>query len=184
VVTSVFRTATSRAETIDRLQTSLETVRYAVSVVPPDWHARLPTDQPGLEWLGSWSVAQTLAHLVVYEELVAVPILEAIVTGGDAAAEVATAMERAYDDRWLALSASPVAELLRLLTDARARQVAAIAAIDDARFHALATVLWRDDPSQEGHSAAWVATKTVQHTWEHGNSILQLALFGPLITGL
>jgi hypothetical protein len=25
----------------------------------------------------------------------------------------------------------------------------------------------------------WIATKTFQHTWEHGNALLRLALYAP-----
>lgn len=32
------------------------------------------------------------------------------------------------------------------------------------------------------HSAGWVAAKTFQHTWEHGNFLLRVALFSPLYT--
>lgn len=51
--------------------------------------------------------------------------------------------------------------------------------MDDDLFQALTTTLWKDDSAPEGHSAAWVAAKTFQHTWEHGNSIFRIALFAP-----
>ncbi len=93
-----FRDATLRTETINRLQESLAAVLYAVSISPASWHYRPPSDDPDLVWLGSWSVAQNLAHLAVYEEQVAAPILTAIAAGRDAAHEVNSVIESDYDE--------------------------------------------------------------------------------------
>jgi hypothetical protein len=49
--------------------------------------------------------------------------------------------------------------------------------MSDELFQASTTTLWTDVLAADGHSAAWVAAKTFQHTWEHGNSILCIALF-------
>ena len=41
------------------------------------------------------------------------------------------------------------------------------------------TMLWSGRNAGRPHPLSWVATKTFQHTWEHGNSILRVALFAP-----
>lgn len=179
MVSSALRRATERAATIERLQQSLASVLYAVAIIPDAWHSRTPDDDPALAWLGSWSVAENLAHLAVYEELVAAPILEAIAAGRDGSADVASVIEHDYEALWQELSAAPIDEIADRLAAARARQTAAVAAMSDERFQALATSLWQPDPAQAGHSAAWVATKTIQHTWEHGDAIFRIALFAP-----
>ena len=40
-------------------------------------------------------------------------------------------------------------------------------------------MLWSNRNGGEALAMSWVATKTFQHTWEHGNAILRVALFTP-----
>jgi hypothetical protein len=170
---------TRRSETIDRLQQSLATVLYAVSIAPETWHYQAPADDAELSWLGSWSVAQNLAHLAVYEEQVAAPILEAIAAGRDGAADVASALESDYETLWQELATCSMDEIAQRLSHARARQIDAVTAMSEERFQTPATTLWQGVGGQPGHAAAWVAAKTIQHTWEHGDSIFRIALFAP-----
>jgi hypothetical protein len=161
------------AATIDRLERSLADVLYAVEMTPPEWLYRSPWRDPS-----TWSVAQNLAHMAVYEEQVAAPILEALAAGTDATASVASVLESDYDDRWEQLATEPIGVIAGRLRAARLRQVQAIAAMPEDRFHLPATTLWAE--VKPGiHSAAWVAAKTFQHTWDHGNAILQVVLFAP-----
>jgi hypothetical protein len=177
--TPALEQATDRAAAIARLEQSLADVLYAVAITPEAWRHRSPASIPGLDWLGSWSVTENLAHLAVYEEQIAAPILEAISTGRDADADVESVLENDYEAHWQALATLPQLEIAARLTAARRRQIDAIAAMDDDRFHARSTALWRE-LTPEGHSAAWVAAKTFQHTWEHGTSIFRFALFAPV----
>ena len=176
---SALHSVSGRSATIDRLTQSLADVLYAASITPATYHYRSPAAATGLEWLGTWSVAENLAHLAVYEEHVAAPILEAIVTGRDATAEVNSVIESDYESLWQALTNSRLDEIAQRLLAARSRQVDAILAMDDDLFQAPETTLWTDVLAADGHSAAWVAAKTFQHTWEHGNSILCIAVFAP-----
>jgi len=179
VTTSSLRRSADRSETIARLEQSLSDVLYAVTITPGVWLFRVPADDANLRWLGSWSVAMNLAHLAVYEEQIAAPILEAIAAGYDGASAVESVLESDYEELWQALSSAPIDEIARRFSTARKRQIDAIAAMRDDRFNEPATTFWQDVLSQRGHSAAWVAAKTFQHTWEHGNSILRIALFAP-----
>jgi hypothetical protein len=170
---------TDRAQTIDRLEQSLADILFAVSVTPEPWRYRTPSDDPALRRLGDWSVARNVAHLAVYEEQVAAPILEAIAAGRDCSTDVVSVLEGDYQNIWEVLSGSPLETIVQRLVSARRRQIAAISAMSDGRFHEAATTLWNRKDSPDGQSAAWVATKTFQHTWEHGNSIFRIALFAP-----
>ena len=123
-------------------------------------------------------MADNFAHLAVYEEQIAAPILEAIREGRDASSEVTSVLESDYENLWQAVSKSPLDDIAARLWAARHRQIDAISSMDDARFHARSTTLWHE-LTPAGHSAAWVAAKTFQHTWAHGNSLLQFALFVP-----
>jgi hypothetical protein len=179
MVTTTFRQATGRSATIDRLRQSLDTVLHAVAITPDSWQYRRPVNDPDLDWLGSWSVADNLAHMAVYEAQVAAPVLEAIAAGRDGTADVVTVSESDYESLWQALATAPIGEIAEELSEARSRQIAALEAMSDERFHVPATTLWQEEADGIGHPAAWVAAKTVQHTWEHGSSIFRIALFAP-----
>ena len=93
VQASLLGSANGRFDTVARLNHSLLDVLYAASITPEFWRFRTPQGEPGLEWLGSWSVADNLAHLAVYEEQVAAPILEAIREGRDGGSDVMSVFE-------------------------------------------------------------------------------------------
>ena len=165
------------AETAVRLEDSLESLTWAVSLVPAIWHHQPP---PWREATGAapWSVAQNLAHLVIYEETVAAPVLEELLAGGDGSAAVPSWRDERFAEERLGfawLGREPIGELLERLQRARLRQVEAVRAFSEEGFNTPITALW--GPSQQ--TPGWVATKTFQHTWEHGNGILQVALFAP-----
>ena len=69
----------SAQDTARRLTDSFRSVEWAVSIVPPQWTHALP-DYYGPN---DWTVAMNLAHLVVYEEKFATPLLEALAAGDD-----------------------------------------------------------------------------------------------------
>jgi hypothetical protein len=145
-----------------RLEDSLAQLEWAVSLVPESWHHR-PANGP-------WSVARNLAHLAVYEEGTAAPTLEALAAGLDA-----RAVPRGED--WFlpeerALGQEPVSMIMDRLKAVRRRQIQTLHGFPEEAFERPAATLWGD-----AFSAAWVTNKTVQHTWEHGNTILQVALF-------
>lgn len=165
------------AETAARLEESFETLRWAVGMAPSAWHHRPPPFQrPGGEL--PWSIAQNLAHMLIYEETAAAPVLEELLAGGDGSLAVPSWRDERFSEErvgFARLSREPVAELLDRLGRARRRQVDAVRTFSSERFNTKLTSLW--GPS--GQRPGWVATKTFQHTWEHGNSILQVALFAP-----
>src|SRR3954453_6629171 len=96
-------TSAGIAATIDRLQQSLADVLYAVELTPPEWLYRSPWRDPA-----TWRVAQNLAHLAVYEEQVAAPILEARASGTDATGAVMSVLESDYDEIWQHLASEPI----------------------------------------------------------------------------
>jgi DinB superfamily len=166
-------TSTDIPSTIDRLQQSLADLLYAVEITPPEWLYRSPWRDPA-----AWSVAQNLAHMAVYEEQVAAPILEALAAGTDATDAVMSVIEGDFDELWQQLATEPIEVIAERFQAARSRQIHAVAAMTEDRFHLPATTLW-SEVKPGIHSAAWVAAKTFQHTWDHGNAILQVALFAP-----
>src|SRR3954463_5660531 len=96
-------TSADIATMINRLEQSLADVLYGVEMTPPAWLYRSPWRDPA-----AWSVAQNLAHLAVYEEQVAAPILEALAAGTDATAAVISVIEGDYDELWQHLAAESI----------------------------------------------------------------------------
>ena len=162
-------------ETTARLRSSLATVQWAVAQVPAKWTHVIPDYYPP----DAWSVAMNLAHMCVYEEGIAAPMLAALAAGGDGTGAIKSAREEFLTGA-TELSKAPVVDILRRLTVCREEQIAVLEGYDQGRFNEPVTSAWAT--GQHGsapHSAGWVATKTFQHTWEHGNAILRMALFAP-----
>jgi Xaa-Pro aminopeptidase len=164
------RAAFSVTDTIQRLQDSLATLEWAVYAVPRDWTHQPPEPD-------AWSVAMNLAHLVVYEEEISAPILAALAEGSDGVGSVKSAMEVWFLKDAQAIADRPVAELVERLRAVRKREAETVGAFNEAAFNRPATPLFGGPQSLR--APGWVATKTFQHTWEHGNAILRMALFAP-----
>jgi DinB superfamily len=154
-----------------RLRDSLADLEFGLARAPARWHHALPPEAAP----DAWTVAMNLAHLTIYEESMALRVLRSFEVGFDPAGE-----RRGGDESWfyndaLALSARPIEAMLSRLRSARQQQIDVVESLGEARLNSGVTPLW---PEPE-HTAGWVATKTFQHTWEHGNAILQVALFAP-----
>lgn len=165
-----------QAESAGRLRESLRVVEWAAEHIPAAW----THENPDYYATDAWSVAMNLAHLAIYEEQIANPLLAALFAGEDGVSAVKSAMENWILDASIALAKEDFAAILARLREAREQHVALVARFPPARWNHPVTPLFATGlhgPSP--HSAAWVANKTFQHTWEHGNSILRMALFAP-----
>jgi hypothetical protein len=162
-------------ETARRLGDSLATLEWAVANVPERWTHALPDYVDPAEW----TVARILAHVVVYEEGVAAPVLAEMAARRDASAvEFSGEGSQAEAE---ALAREPIAVIMERLRPARERQIEIVRSLDHEWFNTPLTPLWSGsgrygEPLQP---AGWVATKTFQHTWEHGNAVMRVALFAP-----
>ena len=158
-------------DVVRRLRDSLGDLEFGLARSPEEWHHALPPELPA----DAWTVAMNLAHLTIYEESVALRLLRSFDPAFDTAGE-----RRGGDESWfyndaLALSAESIEAMMSRLRAARRRQIEIVEALGEDHINSGVTPLWPDPQ----HTAGWVATKTFQHTWEHGNAILQVALFAP-----
>ena len=144
-------------------------LEWAVSLVPESMQRSSP---PGM-----WSVARNLAHLAVYEEVIAAPTVRALAEGRDASTVTPQETEQSLSQREEVLSWQAVDAIMERLRMAREQQIEALGAFSDETLSAPERTAWGRT------SAAWVLNKTFQHTWEHGNTILQIALFYPRSEG-
>jgi DinB superfamily len=127
---------------------------------------------------GGWDVALNLAHMAVYEEKIALPVLESALRGGDGNL-VTTGDESWFETDSRVFSAEPIEVIVERLTAVRRREIDAVSAFSSERFNESVVGLWSEHLS---HCAGWVAAKTFQHPWEHGNFVLRVGLFSPLFS--
>jgi len=142
-----------------------EALAWAIPLITVEAAARAPVR-------GGWSVAQNLAHLVVYEELIALPILGASLRHEDGARYV-----RSFSEDWFApesesLATAAFPQLLTRYDMGERRHAELLAQFDDEKFNTPLCSAW-PVPGGRLVSAGWVAKKSLQHTWEHGNVLLR-----------
>jgi hypothetical protein len=167
----------STAEVARRLREALETIEWAVNEIPEKYHH----DLPDFYAPDDWHAAMNLAHIVVYEEQLANPVMEALLAGGDGVGAVRSGMEAWFYGDSVTASAEPLAALLDRYRAAREQGIAVIKSFTAERFNDRICPLWQGSPvhGRSLQPPGWVAMKTVQHSWEHGNALLRLALFAP-----
>ena len=163
-------------ETIRQLQGSLEAVAWAASLLPDHLLSR-PPQPPAMFGGDAWSAAMNLAHLAIYEERIAVPVLASLAAGGDGTDGLISFGEDRFYAESVALSSDVPERIMARLRAARQQQVELAATFASDRFNAPLTPGWRGVAGTPLKSPGWVLGKTVQHTWEHGNSLMRIALF-------
>jgi hypothetical protein len=165
-----------QGETIRRLRESLDTVVWASRLVPPAFTHALP------EWYpkDAWTVAMNLAHLAIYHDGIANPILESLIEGGDGTTKLRSDNENWFLNDALALASDPLDVLVERLTAGRERHIELASAFGPRDWNRRWSPVFNSGiHGSVPHSPAWVANKTFQHTWEHGNTMLRAALFTP-----
>jgi hypothetical protein len=155
-----------------RLAESLSTVEWAINEIPPEW-----THRPLAITPDDWHPAMNLAHLTIYDEYIARPVLEALAEGGDGIGSTRSGMEHWFSQDAIDLSAEPIDAILARFRSARESHIATVRKFSLERFNHPMTPIWSYGGAL--NSPGWVATKTLQHTWEHGAPILRAALFSP-----
>jgi hypothetical protein len=159
-----------------RLRDSLADIEFGLSMLPVEWSHALPPGSPP----DSWTVAMNIAHLVVYEEELANPILASLAAGGDGSDAVRPNLPAWWEPDAKAIASEPLDALVPRLRAARQRHIDLVESFDEAAFNKPVCPVfgarWREGAL---HAPGWVASKTWQHTWEHGNAVLRAALFAP-----
>ena len=143
----------------DQLQASAEGFAWAVDQVPAERRLLAP---PG--YLGDWSAARHVFHMLYYEQTIALPSMRQWL--GDPPPPVDDLDE---DGTWE--NGHELAELLAEFRKVRAEQITLLPEFDDVLWHAPRRAVWGTV------TLRWVVTKTYQHTAEHTHDVLRLALF-------
>lgn len=156
---------------------SLAVLEWASAMVPHEWTHRSPFGTLSAEE-GAWSVAMNLAHLTLYTERLPISVLSSLVEGGDGVSTSWFGEPSPYEPDAVALSQEPVSTILHRLRQACERERALALRFSEESWTRPQTGAWgKGGLGPPLHSPARVVAKSVQHTWEHGNSILKVALF-------
>lgn len=162
---------------VRHLRETMAAVDWALDTISDEWTHQLPSYYPA----DSWTAARNLAHLICYEEEIGIPILTAMADGSTAEGKTFSMSEDRLNKAAVVMSAEPIAVLQPRLHAARKQSIALAESFTNEAFNARSAPLW--NTSVHGtppHSPGWVASKTFQHTFEHANAILRLALFSPV----
>lgn len=141
----------------EQLAAGAETVIWALAQVP---RARWQQQPP----FGGWSPARHLFHLLYYEETRALPIMR-LWQGGSMPPDLPAGEEIAWG------RAAGVEALVEAFRAVRQEQIVVASELADADWTLPRLTPWGQK------NLRWVVTKTTQHTLDHGNSLLQMALF-------
>jgi hypothetical protein len=147
-----------------QLQTTAEGIIWAIRQLEPDLHLHLPPD-PG--YMGSWPAARHLWHVARYERLFALPAMK--VWLGEPLAHVD--MWRVEDRDWAIEQTRGTEAFIEDLRIIRAEQIALLNQFSDSDWERIEQTYWGERP------LSMVLTKTYQHTLEHTDAILRMALW-------
>lgn len=143
------------------LQASADGLIWGIEQVLPE---RRELSPPDIGWLGEWTVARHLFHMVSYEEEIALPSMRQWL-GHDM-----PVLDSYNEDRdWG--GGHDLDGMLARFRAVRAEQIALLEQLDAEVWEEMRDCVWGPV------SLRWVVSKTYQHTADHINSILQLALF-------
>ena len=120
-----------------------------------------------------WSAAMNLAHLALYEERVAIPVLAAASRREDGATTVRSSEEGPLEGAARSLAAEDFASVVRRYEDAAQAHAQMLGRFDDESFNEPGCSL--GSPPLGLVCAGWVAKKSIQHTWEHGHAVIRVA---------
>ena len=148
-----------------QLRTSADGFAWSVEQVANERRYAQPPGPPG-GLLGEWSVARHAFHLLYYEQYAALPILQ------HWPQQPFLSFAGYRDQEASAWAAAPALETI--VEEFRARR-----AEHNALLLHVSEAAWEEAPATAwGHETLrWIVTKTYQHTLEHTNNILQIALF-------
>jgi len=161
------------------LRESLRQLEFVVGLIPAAWHHRQPNGEiRGLNDAKNRTPAAHIAHLVLYEELLASPVLAELSEGRDGTRVASSGHVSWMSPQVEVMAQQAIPQIVELLRVARATHISIVKRFDDLRLNAPLTTLWSTGESgKRAESAGWLATKTVQHTGEHANMLFRFALF-------
>jgi hypothetical protein len=153
-----------------QLQASADGFVWGLSQISPSLLDQLPPD-PG--YLGTWPPLRHVWHVTEYERCLALPSMKqwlgAPLPAGDAWLD--------DDAAWAAVQDKSPAALSAAFRQVRQQQIDLLDQLARADWQAPRETLWGDKP------LSMIVTKTFQHTYEHGDTLLRMGIWWEHILG-
>ncbi len=149
-----------------QLKASAEGFEWAFSQISPMLYGLLPPDP---EYMGTWPPARHVWHVTEYERCLALPTMLQWV-GGELPPEDAWQDD---DAAWAKVQALSHEELSMEFRRIRQQQIDLLGQLEAVDWTAPRQTLWGEKP------LSFIVTKTFQHTYEHGDSLLRMGLWWP-----
>jgi len=147
-----------------QLKASADGFEWAFSQIPPSLREILPPAPP---YLGTWPPARLVWHVTEYERCLAIPSMVQWL-GGSIPPESAWPDN---DDTWAKVQTRGFDELTSTFRHVRQQQIELLDQLATADWSAPRETLWGLKP------LSMVVTKTFQHTYEHGDTLLRMGLW-------
>lgn len=155
---------------LTHLQTSAEGFEWAFWQVPERLRRERPIET---EYMGLWSATRHVWHVTEYERCIAMPSMR-LWLGGAALAEDAWLDDDAAWDKYK-LTADK--DLIDQFWTVRRQEIALVNALQEVDWDAPRETGWGSKP------LSWVVSKTYQHTFEHGDTLMRMGLWWEHILG-
>jgi len=149
---------------LTQLQSSAEGFEWAFWSVPGHLRRALPIDEG---YMGLWPAARHVWHVTEYERCVAMPAMRDWLGG-----------EQPLTDPWLD-DDDAWSKNLHLSDKALIDRFWGVRRQELALFQDLRLVDWNEcrDTGWGRKPLSWVVTKTYQHTWEQGDTLMRMGLW-------
>lgn len=149
---------------LGQLQSSAEGFERAFWLVPEYLRREMPIDE---KVMGRWPAARHVWHVTAYEHYVAMSNIR--VWTGEAQIDMGPWLDD--DETWRMSSGVTDKVLIERFWTVRQEEM--------ERVKMLCAVDWVEygNTGWGQKSLAWVLTKTLQHTWEHGDTLFRMGLW-------
>lgn len=149
----------------EQLRSGADVIAWAVSQIDPSLHHVQPPPELA-DYMGAWPPARHVWHLALYERCIALPSMRQFIGGPPLSDDPCPG----WDD-WSGASGRPIDSYVTELRAIRAEQIAFLDETVEADWTTPRATVWGQQ------SLAMIATKTLQHTLEHGDTLLRMALW-------
>lgn len=147
-----------------QLEASADGFVWAFSQIPSSLSESLPPE-PG--YLGTWPPARHVWHVSEYERCLVIPSMKQWLGGsiplGDSWLD--------DDNTWAKVQNRGLEALTAAFRDVREQQIALMGQLINAEWNTPRETLWGHKP------LSMIVTKTFQHTYEHGDTLLRMGLW-------
>jgi hypothetical protein len=150
-----------------QLQSSADGFVWAFEQIAAERHDKLPP-RPG--YLGSWPPIRHVWHVALYERTLVLPSMRQWL--GGPLADGSGWTEGAEDDQAFAQAQQTgLGDVVAAFRDARWQQIAMLNELAQLDWETPRATLWGNKPLK------MIVTKTYQHTFEHGDTLLRMGLW-------